>query len=38
MRVAALCATSNENVSREKPAHTANAAKPSPPNGEETRF
>ena len=36
MRVAALCATSDENVSRERPAHTANAANPSPPNGEET--
>jgi hypothetical protein len=38
MRVAALCATSDENVSRERPAHTANAANPSPPNGEETPF
>jgi hypothetical protein len=38
MRVAALCATSDENVSRERPAHTANAANPSPPNGEETQL
>ena len=36
MRVAALCATSDQNVSRETPAHTGNTANPSPPNGEET--
>jgi hypothetical protein len=37
MRVTTLCATSEENVSRESPAHAANQRAPSPPTRPETR-
>jgi hypothetical protein len=32
----ALCATTERNLNRENPAHAAIAARPSPPNDEET--
>jgi hypothetical protein len=36
MRVTTLCATSEENVSRESPAQAPNTARPSPPTRRET--
>ena len=38
MRVAALCATSEEILSRESPTQTANTARPSPPSRLETQI